>query len=128
MFKGAQRLQDGTNNEAKVQATLLAIELACNLKISNLHLEDDSKIVTDAISGGSSKYWRITKFVSAICSKLSPSQDFKILHIRRESNGEADTLSNVACHLNPQMIWWWYNLGVEVAWDAYLVFVMIFFY
>ncbi|XP_059067486.1 uncharacterized protein LOC131858304 [Cryptomeria japonica] len=33
LFKGAQRLQDGMNNEAKAQAAFLATELALNMKV-----------------------------------------------------------------------------------------------
>ncbi|XP_059068927.1 uncharacterized protein LOC131859330 [Cryptomeria japonica] len=59
LMKGAQRLQDGTNNEAHAQEALLAIELGCNLKVSKLHLEGDSKIIVDAISKGPTPSWQI---------------------------------------------------------------------
>ncbi|XP_057827534.2 uncharacterized protein LOC131038938 [Cryptomeria japonica] len=42
IFKGAQHLQDGTNNEAKVQAAFLATKIALNMKVQRLHLEGDS--------------------------------------------------------------------------------------
>lgn len=44
LFKGAQRLQDDTNNEAEAQAAFLAVELASNMKVLRLHLEGDSKV------------------------------------------------------------------------------------
>lgn len=54
LFKGPQRLQEETNNEAEVQAALLAVELANNMNILRVHLEGDSKVVVDAIVKGMS--------------------------------------------------------------------------
>ncbi|XP_059076560.1 uncharacterized protein LOC131875874 [Cryptomeria japonica] len=51
LFKGAKRLQDETNNDAEVQATLLAIELVVNMKALKVHLEGDYKI-SHIVRGG----------------------------------------------------------------------------
>lgn len=71
LFKGAQMLQDGTNNEVETQAALLAVELPKNMNILRVHLEGDSQVVVDAIVKGVSLSWRINKFISIICSKLN---------------------------------------------------------
>lgn len=84
IFKGAHKLQDGTSNEAEVQVTLLAVELANNMNIPRVHLEGDSKVVVDAIVKGASPSWRLNKFISIICSKIIIKiLDFQITHIRR---------------------------------------------
>lgn len=48
----AQRPEKGTNNEAEVQAALLAVEWGLKLGFKNLHLEGDSLIIINAIIKG----------------------------------------------------------------------------
>lgn len=66
LFKRAQRLQDGTNNEAEVQVAFLATELALNLKVQWLHLEGDSQIVINAIAKGNTPCWKLNRWVAMI--------------------------------------------------------------
>lgn len=53
----AKRLEDGSNNVAKVEAAMLAVSLGKKLDVMNLHLEGDSKFVVDAIVKGETKAW-----------------------------------------------------------------------
>lgn len=66
------KLEDGTNNEAKVKAALLTINLASKLSISKLHLERDSHICVNAIINGETQVWMINKYIKLIKPNSPP--------------------------------------------------------
>ncbi|XP_059067669.1 uncharacterized protein LOC131858447 [Cryptomeria japonica] len=117
LFEGAKRLQDGTNNNAEVQAAMLATDLAVNMKVEKVHLEGDSQVVVNAIMKGVTPNWRLNKFITLICSKLKTFQDFCISHVRRSGNVIADRLSNVACNLAKGEMRWWDGNDSIIQWS-----------
>ncbi|XP_059070684.1 uncharacterized protein LOC131860304 [Cryptomeria japonica] len=83
---GAKRLRRCTNNEAEVQASLLAVGLARIQGVRNLHLEGDSLIIIQALMNGEIKAWHLQGFIALIKEELNFFENFKISHIRREGN------------------------------------------
>ncbi|XP_059067373.1 uncharacterized protein LOC131858221 [Cryptomeria japonica] len=112
IFKGARRLQDGTNNEAEAWAALLATELALNMKVQQLHLEGDSQVVINAITKGNTPSWKLSRWVAIIREKLNLFEEFRVSHIRGGANAVADLLSNIGCDMTSQMAKWWKGDGV----------------
>ncbi|XP_059078060.1 uncharacterized protein LOC131876634 [Cryptomeria japonica] len=95
---GAKRLVDGTNNEAECQAALEAILLAKKLDVKKLHLEGDSQIVMNGIVKGRMEAWHLDKHIRRMNLLLCGFDDFKVSHVLREANIEADKLSNVGAN------------------------------
>ncbi|XP_059070478.1 uncharacterized protein LOC131860125 [Cryptomeria japonica] len=100
IFKGAQRLPNGTNNEVEVQVAFLETELALNMKVQWLHLEGDSQIVINAIAKGNTPCWKINHWVAMIREKLNTFVEFCVSHIKRGENTVADLLSNIGSELD----------------------------
>ena len=91
-----KRLVDGTNNVAKVEAAILAVSLGKKLDVMHLHLEGDSKLVVEAISKGSIQAWFYQNMIQNIRETSGTFADFKVSHVYREGNDEADKLENWA--------------------------------
>lgn len=70
LARKARRLLNGTNNEVEVRAALLVVLLVDKLSIIKLHLEGDSKIVSEAIAKGVSQLWQINKIIFTIAQKF----------------------------------------------------------
>ena len=94
LMVGVKKLPIGTNNIAECQETLLAVRLAIKEGIKRIHLEADSLIIVQAISKLSVNAWYLQSIINLIEKELNNFEDFKISHIRREGNKEANMLSN----------------------------------
>ncbi|XP_059066687.1 uncharacterized protein LOC131857916 [Cryptomeria japonica] len=116
LFKGAQRLQDGTNNEAEIQAAFLATKLPSNMKVQRLHLEGDSQIVVNAIARGNTPCWKLNRWVAMIREKLNTFVEFCVTHIRRGANALAVMLSNIGSELDNCATKWWKGDGRVWEW------------
>lgn len=110
-------MQDGTNNEAEVQAAFLATELALNMKVQRLHLEGDSQVVINSIAKGNTPCWKINRWVSTIREKLKSFVEFRVSHVRRGANVVADLLSNIGCDMDSYMTKWWKGEGRMWRWS-----------
>ncbi|MBE9531251.1 MAG: ribonuclease HI family protein [Proteobacteria bacterium] len=86
-----------TNNIAEYEALILALEEAQSLGCSSVSVFADSELVVKQIKG----IYRVKneglKGLYAIATKLiTQFSSFKISHVRRELNSEADRLANEA--------------------------------
>ncbi|XP_057872372.2 uncharacterized protein LOC131078634 [Cryptomeria japonica] len=95
---GAKRLVDGTNNEAECQAAIEAILLAKKMEVKKIHLEGDSQLVVNGIARGKMEAWNLDKHIRRMNNLLNGFEDFKVSHVLREANVEADRLSNVGAN------------------------------
>ncbi|XP_059067760.1 uncharacterized protein LOC131858520 [Cryptomeria japonica] len=103
IFKGARRLQDGTNNDAEAQVALMATELAINMKVSKLHLESNSQMIINAIAKANTPSWKLSHWVEIIREKLNSFEEFQGSHVRGGANAVADLLSNIGCDMTCQL-------------------------
>jgi ribonuclease HI len=90
----------GTNNMAEYEALILALEEAKGLGCESVSVFADSELVVKQIKG----IYRVKneglKGLYAIAIKLaSQFTSFKIAHVKRELNSEADKLANEAIDL-----------------------------
>ena len=104
LLAGAKKLPYGTNNIAECQAALLAVQIARKEGIKKLHLEGDSLITVQAISKLNAKAWHLQPIINIIEQELNNFEDFKITHIKREGNQEADILSKWALSMNEEKL------------------------
>ena len=93
---GANRLLDGTNNEAKFQVALLGFQCLKNVGGSKVILEGDSMVVVQALKNNMISAWHLGNFLFCVNEELMSLEDFKICHVYREANKEADKLSKWA--------------------------------
>ncbi|XP_057863436.1 uncharacterized protein LOC131071568 [Cryptomeria japonica] len=106
----SQRLGAGTNNEAEVNTTFLAVPMVRKLGVVNLHLEGDSQIIVHAILKRGADDWKIDKVIQSIKRLLSTFQRFKLSHVLREGNWEVDLQANMAFDLQIGEIKWFDGL------------------
>ncbi|XP_057823237.2 uncharacterized protein LOC131035539 [Cryptomeria japonica] len=85
-----------TNNEAKFRAALRGLQLGKELGVQRIHLEGDSLNVVNAVRCNNSPSWRLDQWLQPILVLLATFDEFRISHIYREGNGEADRLSKMA--------------------------------
>ena len=104
LMVGVKKLPFGTNNIAECQAALLAVQLAIKDGIEKIHLEGDSLITVQAISKMSVNAWHLQPIINLIEQELTKFEDFKISHIRREGNKDADMLSKWALTMNDELV------------------------
>ncbi|MCF7836147.1 ribonuclease HI family protein [Candidatus Gracilibacteria bacterium] len=91
----SQFLGDATNNQAEYFAALLGIQKAAELGAVEVEILLDSKLVVEQVAGR----WKIKdlelkKLAEKIHAILPKFQSWKISHIPREKNREADALVN----------------------------------
>jgi ribonuclease HI len=84
------------NNVAEYAALLEALQLAIELNATALRVYSDSELVVKQMNGEYA--CRSTRLYSLnwTCRKLAGSLDFRIAHIPREHNNEANHLANHA--------------------------------
>lgn len=84
------------NNVAEYVALLEAIQHALLVKAKSLHVFSDSELVVKQMKG--EYVCRSPRLYSLnwTCRKLARALDFRIAHIRREDNSEANWLANQA--------------------------------
>src|SRR5665811_1184227 len=90
-----------TNNYTEYYAIVKALAAARKYNPQEVVIYTDSNLAYNQISG----FWKIKdeeikKMVSQINKEITNFKIFKILHIPREKNKEADRLVNIALNLN----------------------------
>lgn len=81
------------NNLAEFMVTAKSIELCFHIGFKKVHLEGDLMVVINAICQNHTLDWKLNKWVGWATKLLSLLDDFKISHIHREGNEEADNLT-----------------------------------
>ncbi len=90
-------LGTGTNNVAEYRALLVALETALQMGCKRLKVFSDSQLVVSQIQG----FYRVTAphlvpLFEEVRRLIGSFSSFRISHIPREKNGEADRLANAA--------------------------------
>jgi ribonuclease HI len=90
-------IESGDNNYAEYSALLAALEYAAQNQCSRLCVFSDSEVVVKQITGHYTCQSAGLRTIHEMCKDLIQSlEEFTILHIRRQANGEADRLANAA--------------------------------
>lgn len=84
------------NNVAEYAALLEALRCALELKATALHVYSDSELVVKQMTGEYSCRSPRLYSLNWTCRKLARSLNFRIAHIPREMNQEANRLANHA--------------------------------
>ena len=84
------------NNVAEYVALLEALQYALKLKAKALHVYSDSQVVVRQMRGEYACRSPRLYSLHWTCRKLARSLEFSIVHIDRESNGEANQLAYYA--------------------------------
>ena len=87
------------NNVAEYVALLEALQCALSLKATALHVYSDSELVVKQMTGVYACKSPRLHSLNWICRKLARSLNFRIAHISREHNQEANRLANHAARL-----------------------------
>jgi ribonuclease HI len=90
-------IESGDNNYAEYSALLAALEYAAQNQCSRLCVFSDSEVVVKQITGHYTCQSAGLRTIHEMCKDLIQSlEEFSILHIRRQANGDADRLANAA--------------------------------
>lgn len=84
------------NNVAEYVALLEALQHALDVKAKALHVFSDSELVVKQMKGEYECRSPRLYSLNWICRKLARGLDFRIVHIPREDNEEANRLANHA--------------------------------
>jgi len=105
MIRIAKWIGHHDNNVAEYVALLEALQCALNLKATALHVYSDSELVVKQMTGV--YHCRSPRLYSLnwTCRKLARSLNFRIVHIPREHNQEANRLANHAARLRTEPAW-----------------------
>jgi|SRR5215469_6530183 len=90
------------NNVAEYAALLEALQYAVDLKATALHVFSDSELVVKQMTGEYACRSPRLYSLNWTCRKLARSLTFRIAHIPREDNQEANRLANHAARLRRQ--------------------------
>lgn len=91
----AKFLGDATNNQAEYMAVILGIQKALEFHPAEIEIFVDSKLAVEQISGRwKIKDLKLKKLAEKVHVGLSQIPKWKIAHIAREKNHEADQLVN----------------------------------
>jgi ribonuclease HI len=93
----SRRIGTTTNNQAEYQAIIAALEEAVKLGATHVELNSDSELVVRQLSGR----YRVRKaalkpLYQRVKELEGLLQGFRVTHIPREQNTEADRLTNAA--------------------------------
>ena len=93
----SQRIGITTNNQAEYRAIIAALEKAVSLGIKHVEVRADSELVVKQINGSYKVKKAILRPLYQEMIRLIGSLDsFKIAHVPRAQNAEADKLANRA--------------------------------
>jgi len=93
----SQYIGIGTNNNAEYLAVITALKEAQKLYASSVQLFLDSELIAKQISGDYRvKSPSLQKHFMELAKLISSFQDFKVTHVLRGKNSEADSLANKA--------------------------------
>ncbi len=88
-------LESATNNEAEYRGLLMGIELAKELKLSDVIFLGDSKLVVMQVSGQwQAKHPMMNELKNQVIRELVGIPHWQIDWVRREFNAEADRVAN----------------------------------
>lgn len=93
------------NNVAEYAALLEALQCALHLKATALDVYSDSELVVKQMTGVYACRSPRLYSLNWTCRKLARSLKFRIVHIRREQNQEANRLANHAARRRTQLAW-----------------------
>jgi ribonuclease HI len=105
MIRIAKWIGHHDNNVAEYVALLEALQCALNLKATALHVYSDSELVVKQMTGVYNCRSPRLYSLNWTCRKLARSLDFRIVHIPRERNQEANRLANHAARLRTAPSW-----------------------
>lgn len=105
MIRIAKWIGHHDNNVAEYVALLEALQCALNLKATALHVYSDSELVVKQMTGVYDCRSPRLHSLNWTCRKLARSLNFRIVHIPREHNQEANRLANHAARLHAQPAW-----------------------
>lgn len=103
MIKIAKWIGHHDNNVAEYVALLEALQCALHLKATALHVYSDSELVVKQMTGVYACRSARLYSLNWTCRKLARSLNFRIAHIPRERNQEANRLANNAARLRTQL-------------------------
>ena len=97
-FEGSEFIsENATNNYAEYMAILLALKKCNEMKIKNLIIKGDSKLVIQQIQGNYKiNSPTLKSLYDLVTVELEKIDNLKLIHIERELNKEADDLANLA--------------------------------
>jgi ribonuclease HI len=96
MIRIAKWIGHHDNNVAEYAAVLEALQCAVQLKATALRVYTDSELVVKQMTGEYACRSPRLYSLHWMCRKLARSLDFRIAHIPRENNQEANRLANDA--------------------------------
>src|SRR6266481_463449 len=102
MIKIAKWIGHHDNNVAEYVALLEALQCALHLKATALHVYSDSELVVKQMTGVYACRSPRLYSLNWTCRKLARSLNFRIAHIPRERNQEANRLANHAARQRTQ--------------------------
>lgn len=105
MIRIAKWIGHHDNNVAEYVALLEALQCALNLKATALHVYSDSELVVKQMTGIYDCRSPRLHSLNWTCRKLARMLNFRIVHISREHNQEANRLANDAARLRTQPVW-----------------------
>jgi len=93
----SQSIGKATNNQAEYRAVIAALEKAISLGADSVELNSDSELIVKQIKG----QYRVKKetlrpLYENVMQLKSRLDNFRIRHVQRERNWEADKLANAA--------------------------------
>lgn len=100
MRLGAKKIEPGTNNVAEAFVALMTVSFCRKIGVEKLHLEGDSLVIIQTIIKGSIEAWHLQNSIFSIVEELNYFEDFKVSHIKRTRNMEANILSKWALSFN----------------------------
>ena len=105
LIKIAKSIGHHDNNVAEYVALLEALQCALHLKATALHVYSDSELVVKQMTGIYACRSPRLYSLNWTCRKLARSLNFRIAHIPRERNQEANRLANHAARQRIQPAW-----------------------
>ncbi len=86
-----------TNNVAEYQGMIAALDEAHRLGATEIEVRTDSELLQRQITGVYRvKQPHLQELMKQVRSKIARFRAFTVLHVRREENGDADHLANIA--------------------------------
>ncbi len=92
-----------TNNVAEYKALILGVKLAVEFNAKNTLFKSDSELMVKQITGEYRvKNTQLKSLYSEVQSLLGKLQEWKIKHVPREENAEADLLANKGVEMSTE--------------------------
>lgn len=86
-----------TNNVAEYTALILALKKALELKVENVEVRMDSELIVKQMNGMYKvKHAGLKPLFIQACNLSKKFSTFRVVHVRREENRQADKLANDA--------------------------------